>query len=596
MLLCGSRVVCLQDLTKTLCHLGLDPDALLPQLVPNILECQRAEAELRTELQPPTWMHQLHSLAGTILASPRRLRDAISPTGRRSRKHMPSALGKASSPLRRSPGPSVSDGSSDEGSLHAPGLPRKGLPEGDTQKAAAPSHQENGSPECPGCTIPVGTYRYPEPPTGDPAAADRRGDVPSSQAAARSDSGGASVSGARDGSSIAEKTENVVGNCGLPAQPSSAAQTGLTMCTNSDVLDARPPVAVPIIQGESARHGTAGAESCTASSPDCSADTSGRPGERNTSGAGRSVTPWMNGKRDTVEADEARREAPTGSHVDADAGAASSGTACEGVAAPRPDFSGEGAEWRPRSSGLGLERERSGNGAACGSSCPMPPADAHCPSPRAHRKSLDLGVPTLWDTGPGAPERGRPNLPVLRRRSSFPWAHSDGLKHAPPPPATDPCSPPGTPGSPLSGWDALPPGPHQAAMLTADCPSAGGKTLESVRHAGPANGCSGASGRTHGRAGAPPGGTAGDGALRGERAAGSGIVEDAGACEMEMGSRSGSGGDEAVVDWGVVAPGGMHLTFAAFKRLVYRESVDGAQMQPSSPTPAFKPGRQQVRC
>lgn len=586
MVLWGSRVICIQDLTKTLCHLGLDPDELLPQMVPNILECQRAEAAL----QPPTWMHQLHNLAGTILASPRRLREAISPTGRRSRKQKPSALGKASSPLSRSPGPTVSDGSSDEGSLHAPG--HNGLANSETEKAAGRHDaEETGSSDSPGFTIPVGTYRSLESRAGGPGPEDRREGAASGVATGRSDSAGTAE--ARDDSTQVEQPVSGLGDCRLPAQPSSTSQEALSASRNSDGIAPRPPPVAAVAQATMAKQGTA---DCTSPRPDCSGEICTDRGEgRKKSGAGCECASLMNGVREKVVAQEAVRDGPTTPHVEANAAAQSSGPACEGGPAPPPGHSIGEAGSQPRSAGQAREREHVGTGDACGvPTPPVPSGQGHCRSPKAHRKSLDLGIPTLWDNGPSTRDRGRPELPILRRRSSFPEALADGGKQASSPPSTDACSPLGTPGSPFTGWDALASDPlHAAAGAATPATSAGVKTLEFVQHAGPPTGSLGPPGSPEGRASAHPVGTT-DGGVLEEGAAGSGRVEDAGEKDgMEAGSRTTSGGDDVVENGS--APDGVHLTFAAFKRLVYRESVDGARMPPSSPASAFPAGGDQVR-
>jgi hypothetical protein len=542
--------VCLEDLKKTLCHLGLEVDVLLPQMIPNILDCQSMEAG-----QHPTWMHHLHTLAGN-------LRDAISPRGRKPRSQKSSL--KASS-LSLSPGPrSLEASSSDEGSTHS--LPR--APSGDFHPAQPAKGTLRGLSE--GAEEGTVSSRSTHPTA--------RGQL---GAALWSHTTTPSVRRSEDNYDM--QCRSPLGNTGPHVSVDSEAELGLGSCMC--MRQSAPSLACQgdcsaLVQCRSSQCGASGVPQacCIEAGPEkCGGEADLRV---RSSGAvlcgglvfeGAKTSVWMTSVCEPANAPEP----PLGVSSDAPNGVSL-------VQSPKAR-EGQGA-------GLGGLNAENTHGSSAGGSLLHRGSSSQCGggSPQAHAKPLDMGMPGLWQPGEmdtGRPRRRsfewprrHPDLLLLRRRSSVPEA---------------PAEPRDGDGQPSS------PGGMEAGGLPATVALHSSETdlpLGPPASAAP-------SGVKRGHLGEPPVFVPVKDANRGSSLEG-GSSRDAGA-RMQVSRdaagdafRSVSEGSEegrASEEVGDLGPIAVHLTFAVFKRLIQKESAEETGLHLSPRPSEAKPGAPQVR-
>eukprot|EP00884_Botryococcus_braunii_P002869 jgi/Botrbrau1/12583/Bobra.0169s0113.2 len=538
----GDGVVCLEDLKKTLCHLGLEADVLLPQMIPNILDCQSMEAG-----QHPTWMHHLHTLAGN-------LRDAISPRGRKPRSQKSSL--KASS-LSRSPGPrSLEASSSDEGSTHSlprapsgdfhPAQPAKGLPRGLSEGAEEGTAGSRSTLPTAGRQPGAALWRH----TTTPSVRSDDNDV--------------------------MQCRSQLGNTGPHVSVDSEAELGLGSC-----MCTRQTVSPPACQ------------------IDCSAPVQCRSSQCGASGALHACCIEAGPEKGGGEAD--LRSRSSGAVL---CGGAKTSvrmtTVCEPANAPEPPSGVSSATpngvslvqspktWAGQGAGLsGLKAERT-HVSSAGGSLLHPGSSSQCGggSPQAHAKPLDMGMPGLWQ--PGEMDTGRP------RRRSFEWPrrHPDLLL------LRRRSSVPDAPAEPRDG-DGQPSSPcgKEAGGLPATV------ALHSSEMDLPPTASGAPNGVVSGHQGEPPVFVPVKDANRGSSLEG-GSSRDAGARmqvrrhaagdafrSVSEGSEEGRASEE-VRDPGPIA---VHLTFAVFKRLIQKESAEETGLHLSPRPSEAKPSAPQVR-
>jgi hypothetical protein len=561
----GARVVCLEDLKKTFCHLGLDADALLPKIIPNILECQNVERG-----QHPTWMHHLHTLAGNLLSSPRRIRDAISPRGRKPRSHKPFIK----SPLSRSPGPRSSDVSSDEGSAHSlnraasaefpPGQPGSGpgLPQGGPAPEDATPGSSGGTPR------EIGDPRGAPPLGGLHAATDsalQNGGTPGANGAC-----GAQGTAGRSGG-CSSRLGPGASSC-MPHSPFQSVADAVNRDTGSDPMFGHDRSAP---SGEAPQQCVCGAEGVR---------------RKNCSG----LPPAVASPAETGGAGAALPTSPNSSP-----GAGAGRVASHAATAQ----AGSGEQRVEGSSGAGADE-------ACRSSTGG--SQQHCAvlssrSPQAHAKTLDLGVPSLWQDGQAEAGRPRrrsfewprkhPGLVLLGRQSSVPEVPTPRKASQLGPISSDTscCGSPASldvhrsgPRSPLAAVSDAGPGPHGLP------PSSSGITIHPERDTTVLNEA------RFGFPGESPFSTSCQSPMStAEKAAvGSPSFEEEGRgiCAWE-GSGSSDGAEVCDGQKGLGPPdaGTVRLSFAVFKRLIQKESAEEVAGHPLSPAFVLTPRTRKVR-